>query len=145
MKKVIYIENNQEKEIDLDNQKEMDQIGIKMVHDEVATLNHTNSWKHKIMGITPLVVMAVFLFFGFTEGLWHPLWVLFFIIPMMSTILYSKKFLSMGLIIVLVVASYMLMGIFLEIWHPGWLIFFIIPIAGILIGENNPNHRWKDF
>ncbi len=145
MKKDIYIENDQEKEIDLDDQKQMDRIGIKVVRDEEESLpNHHSGWKSKVMGITPLVVTVTYLFFGFTEGLWHPLWVLFLLIPLMSTILFSKKLLSMSLIVLVVILSYLLMGFLWNLWHPGWLVFFVIPIAGVIIGDADKKHRWRD-
>ncbi len=135
MKKVKYYENEQETVIDLNDYEDLKTKGIKITnHSKYDNLGQ-KSWKNKLMAILPLLITAIYLFLGFQYNLWHPYWVLFFLIPLASTILYSKKVLSMGTISFLVTGTYFLLGLIWHLWHPAWLIFFLIPILAILIGD----------
>ena len=96
---------------------------------------HKYNLKGKIAGATPLISTLLFLLIGFTTGIWHPTWVIFFAIPLVPTLLYmnvKKKSGIMNLISLSIVIIFILLCIF-GYAHPGWLIFFLIPIAAIFI------------
>ncbi len=95
------------------------------------------SFRAKIMAITPLVCLVVYLTLGFVFDKWRATWLVFFLIPIMPYILGYRKFhLSVPIVIV---AGYLVLGFVYGYWHPGWIILLLIPIIEILIkpGEKN--------
>jgi hypothetical protein len=91
-----------------------------------------------ITGLVSLIATFVFLFIGFTQGIWSPTWLVFLAIPFVSIItgIATKKndpvALVSGIVSFLCGAVYLYMGFFLNLWHPGWLIFFAVPISSII-------------
>lgn len=140
MRKIKYYENDEEVNVDFDDLKDLEKKGINFVNDGRFIKSTQRSFKDKIMRITPLLVTAIYLFCGFQYNLWHPLWALFFLIPLVFTLLYSKRFLSMSGIVLLIICTYLFIGFYWNIWHPSWLIFFLIPISGILIGDSRKHN-----
>ncbi len=49
-----------------------------------------NEIKGRITGATPLIVPAVYLLIGFTTHVWHPGWIVFFIIPISGVLIGDK-------------------------------------------------------
>ena len=79
----------------------------------------------------PIVIVAVYLFLGFNNGLWHPAWLLFLTIPLYYTIdcfFIPKKSNKAFAFPVLITLIYLYLGCVNEIWHPTWLLFFTIPV-----------------
>jgi len=101
-------------------------------------LTKKNKIAGSIIGLVSLLATFVFLFIGFTQGTWHPTWLVFLVIPIVSMItdIVTKKNDPVGLVSSIVstlcALGYLYMGFFLGLWHPGWLIFFAIPIASII-------------
>lgn len=67
---------------------------------------------------------------------WKYLWVLYFIIPLFSSIyetIIFKKFECLNVAIVMsALIIFFTLGFFLDAWHPGWVVFLLIPtFAGI--------------
>ncbi len=94
------------------------------------------SFRAKIMSITPIVCLAVYLTLGFVFGVWRVTWLIFLLIPIMPYLLGYKKFrLSVPIV---VVAGYIVLGLY-GYWHPGWLILFLIPIIEILLKPSEKN------
>ena len=94
------------------------------------------SFRAKIMSITPIVCLAVYLTLGFVFGVWRATWLIFLLIPIMPYLLRYKKFrLSVPIV---VVAGYIVLGLY-GYWHPGWLILFLIPIIEILLKPSEKN------
>ena len=97
--------------------------------------------KGKIIAITPIVALAIFLLLGFLQGKWHPGWLVFLAVPIMPIFLSlfdgGKKERIVAFVSVLVCVAYVLVGVFAKIWHPTWVAFFLIPITAILIGADH--------
>lgn len=89
--------------------------------------------RRKIIAATPFLATIAFLSIGFTTGIWHPTWVVFFSILIIPDVL-SNKFIFKAYPIA-VVATYITLGITLGIWHPLWIIFITIPVYYILFGD----------
>jgi hypothetical protein len=98
-----------------------------------------------IIGLIALLATAAFLLIGFTTGTWHPTWMLFLIIPVVSIIadIFTNKHdvagKVTGIVAILCAVGYMAMGFFWGLWHPGWIIFFAIPISGIIVKMFSPD------
>ena len=89
-----------------------------------------NSLKARIIEATPLICLIVYLFIGFVFHIWHPTWVIFFLIPIMPTILSEN--LAKTLYPLICVVVYLFLGLTWSLWHPAWLIFLTIPVYYIL-------------
>lgn len=90
------------------------------------------SMKNRIMAVTPMVCVIIFLTLGFVWDLWHPGWIVFLLIPVMPYLIGKKK-LKFTIPLVITIA-YLIMGIGWDLWHPGWIIFLLIPVITILTG-----------
>lgn len=83
--------------------------------------------------ILPLLVVLAYLLLGFLlpngDG-WSKYWVLFFLIPILPSLLLAikKKRFTVFAYPVLAAAVYLTVGMFMGIWHPTWVIFITIPI-----------------
>jgi len=89
-----------------------------------------NQIKWKISKITPILCTIVFLTLGFVWNLWNPGWMVFFLIPLVSTILYSR---SINKVFPIVLGFiYLYIGLVYKVWHPTWIMFLLIPIFDIL-------------
>lgn len=91
-----------------------------------------------IISLVCLLSTVAFLFIGFTMHTWHPTWLIFLSIPIVSGIVdvATKRDAAgaiSGIVSVICVVAYLYMGVALRLWHPGWLIFFAIPITHIIV------------
>lgn len=137
-KKVIYKDSVSEKEIDFVDLEKID--NIEFTHEDDDEDFDEGSIRGKITGITPFVCLIVFFILGFYKDLWHPGWMVFFLIPIVPMVLkiFSKKRVSIvGFLSLLISIAYVVFGFLYDWWHPGWIIFFLIPIVGILFGGKN--------
>ncbi len=80
--------------------------------------------------INPIVCVAVFFLLGYVWGWWHPAWLVFLAIPVISSIFAAieQKRLCAFAFPILVTIGYLLMGFVGKLWHPGWLVFLSIPV-----------------
>ena len=79
---------------------------------------------------TDTIVTVAFLYLGFAHGLWHPAWMLFFLIPLVHGLgdaIRKRKFVIFPFP-VLAAAVFLCLGFCWGLWHPGWLAFLLIPI-----------------
>ena len=82
----------------------------------------------------PIIVAAIYLIIGFTYNLWHPGWIIFFIIPIyyqiiaMCTAKSLQKKLNLFPASLLCAVLYLFAGFCCNLWHPAWILFFVIPI-----------------
>lgn len=79
--------------------------------------------------ITMLIPMIYFVM-GFLWGLWHPGWIIFMMIPVLTTLVSAieEKDPSEFAFPVLAAAIYLFIGCVWHLWHPGWIIFLLIPV-----------------
>jgi transcriptional regulator with XRE-family HTH domain len=63
-------------------------------------------------------------------GLWHPLWLIFFIPVCLSPIFdcLKKKTWAWGGYPILVTGIYLMLGFLYGLWHPYWFLFITIPV-----------------
>ena len=89
--------------------------------------------KRKIIAATPLICVIIFLLLGFVGNLWHPGWVVFFLIPLVPVFLGVKKIKNVYTVVCALL--YIMMGIIWDLWHPGWIIFLTIPVVAIFTAK----------
>lgn len=98
------------------------------------------SFKAKIMAITPLSCVIIFLSLGFLKGLWVESLPVFLLIPIMPFLLgYKKIRLTVSFVILII---YLILGFGFQAWHPGWIVFLFIPIVHILMTPSKKSN-WK--
>lgn len=85
--------------------------------------------KTKIIAATPMICLIVFLLLGFCFGLWHPGWLVFLLIPIVSVFLGTEKIIVTYPMVCAFI--YLLLGVLFGLWHPGWIIFLTIPVVSI--------------
>ena len=78
----------------------------------------------------PLLVVVAYLLMGLLAGLWHPGWLIFFVIPIYyaTAECFKHKSANMFPLPVIVAGVYLLLGFLKGWWHPGWVIFIAIPL-----------------
>ncbi len=113
---------------------------IQITFDEMdLDLKNPLSIKRFLIHLTFILgVIAFYLFLGLTWGIWHPGWLIFFLIPAAYTLRGAKQFPFTAIMPFVATTLFVLVGEYASI--PGqdtaytlsWLFFFLIPISGIL-------------
>ena len=103
----------------------------------------------KILAITPLACVIIYLLLGFLLGGMAWAWGLFIflLVPLMPYILRTKKLrISTTFVIVLIYLIVCFVGETLDkhIWHPMWIIFLLIPIIEILRVPTKKENKKSD-
>jgi len=84
--------------------------------------------------ITIFLCILAYIMVGTTLKLWHPTWIIFFLIPIISSIIEAiiSRRLSHFAYPILVVSAYLLVGFLTGLWHPYWFLFLTIPLFYII-------------
>lgn len=86
----------------------------------------------------PLGVLAIIIYIviGFCFDLWHPGWLLFILIPIISSLVDAvcKRDASLFQYPVFAFGIFLYAGIVHTLWHPAWVVFLTIPIFYFLTG-----------
>jgi len=85
--------------------------------------------------VSVIIALTAYLILGLCFNLWHPSWIVFMLIPFVSSLADAivKKNPSHFAYPVLVVVIYLIVGFLTNLWHPCWAIFLTIPIYYIII------------
>lgn len=101
---------------------------------------------NKLVALSPFISIIIFFGLGFSMGLWHPGWVVFFLIPI-SGILSSRKRSKLKAFVELMpfvaLAVFLFVGIVFKVWRPTWVVFLLIPASHIL--ETKDEYRIWSF
>jgi len=91
---------------------------------------HHEHYSWKMDGLFSLIIVGVYLWVGFEYALWHPGWLLFLTIPIISSFVQAikQKNLNVFAYPVLIVLGYLYFGFVESVWHPTWIGFFTIPV-----------------
>ena len=106
--------------------------------------------KNKIVKLISLLVswavVISYALIGAIAHIWHPTWLLFFLIPIVEELcacIINKD--ANRFPIVLIVASiYLTLGFMLGIWHPLWVIFLLIPLYYTTVNMLNGKEEEKE-
>lgn len=100
---------------------------------DTLTLKKQKEYNNKLVALSPFVAVITFMVIGLTTNVYHPTWLIFFIIPMTAIILNTRnkdRIVSLSPFIAVII--FILIGYDTGIYHPTWLIFLIIPISAII-------------
>lgn len=90
--------------------------------------------RRRIIAVTPLISLLLFLFSGMYLENWSLGWTFFLLIPI-SLILFNrnplKRLPEMMPLITLV--AFLWLGFGFDLWHPGWVVFLLIPLVDMIV------------
>ena len=114
--------------------------------DTIATASYKSFLKRKrICDIIGSIIWALgiilYIAMGAIYNTWHPDWLIFIDLLIISSILDTIKYKSplRFNISFLALAIYLYLGFYLNLWHPGWVVFLAIPLYYILV----PKGSWE--
>lgn len=83
-----------------------------------------------------IIVIVVYLILGFSFNLWHPGWLVFFLVPIISTLINAVYRRNPNLFAypVLALLIFLYAGLIYGVWHPAWVAFLTIPIYYSIAG-----------
>ena len=115
-------------------------LGIMTGNIEV-TFGPDNSVKSfLLMAFVTIVIVALYIWIGLEYQIWHPTWLVFFIIPV-GALLYTQfiKKQKVGLVAYMPFISVILffvIGEYANGYQYSWLVFLLIPVVAILFGDS---------
>lgn len=98
----------------------------------------------------PLIVVIVFLIFGFAANLWHPAWLIFLLLPIYyhlggALCIRSKKARLLAMPVPEVaLLIYLCFGILANLWSPTWIVFLVIPLYYWLVASFYKEKKAED-
>lgn len=117
-----------------DNEVHIDKNGIRVNGDEAEG----HIFAHSKDAELPLGIIAVvsYIAIGFCFDLWHPGWLIFLLVPIISTFVHAVRRRNADLFAypVLVVLVFLYVGFVHFVWHPTWVVFLTIPVYYSLTG-----------
>lgn len=106
--------------------------------------NHIFTRGNKVDFPLGLIAIVAYIAIGVTYNLWHPGWLIFFLVPIISSAINAikEKHADYFAYPVLVVWIFLCSGLLKGIWHPAWVLFLTIPVYYEMINffrdrENN--------
>ena len=111
-----------------ENEVHIDKDGIRVNGDEPRG----HIFSHGKDAELPLGMLAIVIYIviGACFDLWHPGWLIFLLIPIISTFIHAVRMRNADLFAypVLVVLVFLYVGLVHDIWHPTWVVFLTIPV-----------------
>ncbi len=99
---------------------------------------HGHDGEHdRVFGAAAVLCTAFYLVAGAVWNLWHPAWLVFFLVPIIGSAAEAAahRDISRFCFPVLAVLVYLIMGFWKNLWHPGWVVFLLIPVFYMLVPE----------
>lgn len=83
-----------------------------------------------VTGLLALACVITYILLGSLLTLWHPTWLIFFLIPIGESLVSAIAYRRITKISypVIVAGAYLLLGFLIGGWHPWWVLFITIPI-----------------
>ncbi|MDD3122401.1 MAG: DUF1700 domain-containing protein [Candidatus Izemoplasmatales bacterium] len=101
-------------------------------------------YSNKIVALMPFLTTVTYVILGLYFDLWHPMWLIFLLIPVVAIISNARTNIIQTLTALspfIATVTFILLGTYLNAWNPAWLVFLIIPVLGVL----NSKDFWKSF
>ncbi|MDE6738792.1 MAG: helix-turn-helix domain-containing protein [Lachnospiraceae bacterium] len=111
-----------------DNEVHIDKNGIRVNGDEARDHLFTRGKEAELpLGI---IAIVVYILIGIFFDLWHPGWLIFFIVPIISTLIHAVRQHNPDLFAypVLALLVFLYAGLMYSLWHPAWAVFLTIPV-----------------
>lgn len=85
-------------------------------------------------GAITFVTVIAYILLGAFYDVWHPGWLIFFAIPIVTSLSEAIAHRNANLFAfpVLAILGFLCLGFFCGLWHPGWVLFLTIPLYYIL-------------
>lgn len=111
-----------------DNEVHIDKDGIRVNGDDAE--GHIFAYGQDVQLPLGIIAIVVYITIGLIYNLWHPGWLIFFLVPIIGTLIHAVRRHNPYLFAypVLAVLIFLYMGLIRGIWHPAWAIFLTIPI-----------------
>ena len=117
-----------------ENEVHIDKDGIRVNGEEAEG----HIFSHGKDAELPLGILAIvsYIIVGACFNLWHPGWLIFFLVPIISTFIHAVRRRNANLFAypILVVLIFLYVGLVHFIWHPTWVVFLTIPLYYSLTG-----------
>lgn len=111
-----------------DNEVHIDKNGIRVNGDKAEGHIFTRGKDAEL----PLGILAIvsYIIIGVCFDLWHPGWLIFFLVPIISTFIHAVRNHNPNLFAypILVLFIFLYVGFVYHIWHPTWVVFLTIPL-----------------
>ena len=116
-----------------DNEVHIDKNGIRVNGDETEGHIFARGKDAEL----PFGILAIvsYIIIGACYNLWHPGWLIFFLVPIISTFIHAVRMRNANLFAypILVVLVFLYVGLVHYIWHPTWVVFLTIPVYYSLV------------
>ena len=123
-----------------ENEVHIDKDGIRVNGEEAED----HIFAHSKDAELPLGVLAIvsYIVVGACFNLWHPGWLIFFLVPIISTFIHAVRMRNADLFAypILVVLVFLYVGLVHSIWHPTWVVFLTIPLYYSFTGYIRRTH-----
>lgn len=124
---------------DKDNEVHIDKNGI-IVNGEEARRHLFVYEKGRAEFPLGILAIVIYIVIGFLFGLWHPGWILFFLVPVIGSLIHAVRKRNANLFAypVFVLFVFLYIGLVHFRWHPTWVLFLTIPLYYSFVGY------WQD-
>ncbi len=117
-----------------DNEVHIDKNGIRVNGDEARDPLFVRGKEAELpLGI---IAIVVYILIGIFFDLWHPGWLIFFMVPIISTLIHAVRQHNPDLFAypVLALLVFLYAGLMYSLWHPAWAVFLTIPVYYSITG-----------
>lgn len=124
---------------DKDNDVHIDKNGI-IVNGEEARKHLFVYEKERAQFPLGILAIVIYIVIGIFFDLWHPGWILFFLVPVIGSLLHAVRRRNANLFAypVFVLFVFLYVGFVHLWWHPAWALFLTIPLYYSFVGY------WQD-
>lgn len=86
--------------------------------------------RRRLSAAIALLLLIAYLAIGGVWNLWHPGWLIFFLLPILDSLYDAVRRREPHAFAypMLVTLVYLALGLFRGLWHPGWVLFLTIPV-----------------
>ena len=117
-----------------DNEVHIDKDGIRVNGDDAE--GHIFARGQDAQLPLGIIAIVTYIIIGVIFDLWHPGWLIFFLVPIIGTLIHAIRQQNPNLFAypVLAVLIFLYMGLVRSVWHPTWVVFLTIPIYYSIAG-----------
>lgn len=127
-----------------DNEVHIDKNGIRVIGDDAQ--NHIFTRGKDAQFPLSMIAIVVYIMIGILFDLWHPGWLIFLLVPIISSFLCAVRNRNANLFAypVLAVLVFLYSGLVHYVWHPVWAVFLTIPLYYSIVGYVREKRKEKE-
>lgn len=93
-----------------------------------------------------IIIVMAYLFIGIFYNMWHPWWLLIFLIPIFESCIKAIKQRDISKIEypVIVAVIFFCAGFEYDLWHPMWAVFLTVPVFYAITGYFKDRKKYKE-